>query len=296
MINKIIVDGENVELTDASQVPYTHTFSQANTHTVKFGIDNTDEICAYAFQDCTDLSYITFPDQIVNIKRCAFKNCTSLKALPLSENIKYIGRGAFDGCISLEEIEFKGDTPEDIDVYCTLPSNTNIYVPNGSKFKEIPFEEMVLDGKTEYFTQNEKSKGYDKMRDVTFADENGTYFYNRWQDIADGSHTIEVKNRVPVENIVWDYVSLKYDTDVTVSYILSPANITNNQLHWYSSSENTEIITDLGLSPVVDDVADTVTGIVKLHTTGSVGSRVTISAYAESGVSYTMSLNVVKNS
>lgn len=293
MINKIIVDGENVELTDKSQVPFRHTFSQANTHIVRYGIDNTDEVCAYAFKDCTELSYISFPDEIKNIKRGAFKGCTSLKAMPLSEHVEYIGREAFDGCTSLQEIEFK--SPEPPQVFCTLPSKTNIYVPDGSKYVEIPFEKMVLDGKTEYFTLNSRSNKYEKMNDVTFATEDGTYFYNKWQDIANDAHTIEVKNRVPVSVIsMYKELTITPEGDTVISYSLSPANITNNQLHWHTDSDKLNIVTDINCIPVVDDVADTVSGQIKVNTSAPVNSRINLTVYAESGISYTSTL-VVRN-
>lgn len=292
MINKIIVDGENVELTDKSQVPFRHTFSQANTHTVRYGIDDTDEICAYAFMNCTELSYISFPDEIKNIKRGAFKGCTSLRALPLSENIEYIGREAFDGCTALEEIEFKSTEPPQ--VFCTLPSQTKIYVPNDSKYVYIPFTDMVLDGKTEYFTKNAYSGKYEKMVDVTFADENGTYFYNKWQDIANDAHSAEVKNRVPVESIeMYKEMTVYKGEDNTISYSLSPANITNNQLHWFLTGRpEEEVVTDINCTPVVDEVKNTVSGEIRIHTNANAGSRISLTAYAESGISYIMTLNV----
>ena len=278
-------------MTDKSQVPFRHTFSQANKHIVRFGIDNTDEICAYAFQDCTELTYISFPDEIKNIKRGAFKGCTSLKAVPLSEHIEYIGREAFDGCTSLEEIEFKAEEPPQ--VFCKLPGQTNIYVPDDAKYVNIPFEKMVLDGRTEYFTLNEYSNKYEKMYDVTFADENGTYFYNKWQDIADDAHTFEVKNRVQVQNIrMAPEIQIAPSADTVISYSLTPANITNNQLHWYIDNEDTSIITDINCTPVVDEIANTISGEIKVHTNAGINARMRITAYAESGISYSTTLVV----
>ena len=292
MINKIIVDGENVELTDKSQVPFKHTFSQANTHIVRYGIDDTDEICAYAFQNCTELSYISFPDEIKNIKRCAFKGCTSLKAVPLSEHIEYIGREVFDGCTSLEEIEFKATEPPQ--VFCTLPAQTKIYVPNDSKYVHIAYADMIPDDRTEYFTKNAYSGKYEKINDITWTDESGTYFYNKWQDIANDEHTVEVKNRVPVENItMYREMTVYKNENATISYSLSPANITNNQLHWFLNGRpESELITDINCTPVVDEVANTVSGEIRINTSANAGSRISLTAYAESGVSYIMTLNV----
>lgn len=301
MINKIIIDGENVELTDKSQVPFRHTFQEANTHIVRYGIDNTDEICAYAFQDCKELSYITFPDEIKKIKRGAFKNCTSLKALPLSEHIEYIGKEAFDGCTSLTEIEFKGTTPPTM--YCTLPPQTNIYVPDGSKFEHISYDDIASGKRTEYFTENAYSHKYEKIADTTWTDENGTYFYNRWEDIANDQHSFEVKNRVQIDDIQFTYTTLPTrfglndpdqinNTYTFLSYTLSPCNITNNQLYWYCDSADTTLETDINCPVVVDETADTVIGYIKVYTMARKNGKVTFTAYAESGVSRSIQLTV----
>lgn len=277
MINKLIIDGANVELTDKSQVPYSYTFAQANTHIVRYGIDNTDEICAYAFQNCTELSYISFPEEIKNIKRGAFKGCTSLERIPLSTAIQYIGKEVFDGCASLKEVSFEHEVPPT--TYCTFPSQTILYVPDGCKYEEIAYEKMNLDGNTEYFTQNAYSHKYEKIYDVTFADADGTYFRNRWDELGDNDHVVENKNRFPVTNIAMESnVSIKPGETINLSYVLSPENVTNTQLYWYSTFDGFTVDTDTGVA-----------GMVKVHATSDesrVGSSGRITAYAESGVSY----------
>lgn len=279
MINKIIIDGENVELTDKSQVPYTHTFAQANTHVVRFGIDNTNEICAYAFQNCTDLSYIAFPDEIENIKRGAFKGCTSLERVPLSKHIKYIGKEVFDGCTSLQEVEFEHDNPPT--TYCTFPSQTTIYVPNDQKYAPVDFEDMNLDGTVQYFQQNPDSHKYERIYDVSFCDANGTYFYNKWQDLGDDDHVRELKNRYPVSNITFERtVGISVGGSFELSYVLEPEYTTNTQLYWKSSNDDIfTVITDTGKAGIVN--------IKATDNAAAVGSTVNITAYAESGTSYT---------
>ena len=83
MINKLIVDGQNITLNESSVLPFTYSFSKAGVHTVRVGLDQTNEVCAYAFKDCSDLTKVTFPSKIENIKRYAFENCTSLKSVNL---------------------------------------------------------------------------------------------------------------------------------------------------------------------------------------------------------------------
>lgn len=277
MINKLIIDGENVELTDKSQVPYKHTFAQANTHVVRYGIDNTDEICAYAFQDCKELSYISFPDEIKNIKRGAFKGCTSLEKVPLSKNIEYIGKEVFDGCTNLKEVDFEHDNPPAI--YCTFPSQTILYVPNGQKYEEVAYERMNMDGTVQYFTENAYSHKYERMYDVTFAEPSGHYFRNKWDEFGDNDHVIEQKNRYPVTNIeMTPAANIPLDGTFELSYTLSPENVTNTQLYWYSSFDGFTIDTDTGVEGMVRVKANNATA-------AQVGSVGQIIAYAESGIS-----------
>ena len=280
MINKIIIDGENVELTDKSQVPYTHTFAQADTHIVRFGLDSGDEICAYAFKDCTELSYISFPEQITKIKREAFKGCTSLERLTIGENINYIGKGAFDDCTSLEEVEFKANEPSP-SIFCKFPTNTMIYVPDDQKYEEIPYSEMNLDGTVQYFTQNAYSYQFEKIYDVTFCDEQGTYFRNKWESLGDDNHITENKNRYPVTSIYFDEpVSVNVGERFELSYVLTPENATNTTLHWYTSLPNLfTIITD---TPNPNTI-----WIQPTENTAYAGSQASLTAYSESGVVFT---------
>lgn len=277
MINKLIIDNENVELTDKSQVPYTHTFAQAQTHVVRFGLDSGDEICAYAFQDCKDLKYIEFPSQIKKIKRGAFKGCTSLEKVPISKDIEYIGKEAFDGCSSLQELDFEAANPPQI--YCKLPEQTNIYVPDGEKYERIAYSNMVLDGNTEYFTENEWSHQYEKMYDVTFATAEGSYFVNKWEAVADDKHTIENKNRVPVTGIEFDKnIAITTGSPrFELSYVISPENTTNTQLYWYSNNEDVFTInTTTG--------RDNEIWLIPTDNEAKKGSKATLTAYSESGV------------
>ena len=144
MINKLIVDGQNITLNESTQFPFTYTFSKAGVHNVRVGLDMTDEVCAYAFKDCSDLTKVTFPSKIENIKRYAFENCTSLKSIDLPDTIKYVGPGTFDGCIALSEINFAHTTPPQF--YSELTAGTKCFVPDGHKFV-LAEGELKKDGK-----------------------------------------------------------------------------------------------------------------------------------------------------
>lgn len=286
MINKLIIDGENVELTDKSQVPYKHTFAQADTHIVRYGIDNTDEICAYAFQNCTELSYIAFPSEIKKIKRGAFKGCTSLERVPLSQSIEYIGKEAFDGCTSLKEIDFEHENPPK--VYCEFPEQTILYVPDDAKYEPVTFSEMNLDGTVQYFQKNPVYDKYELIYDVTFCDENGSYYRNKWSELGDDEHVIENKNKYPVEEINFDSATqINAGQTIFFSYTLIPENASNVKLHWVLNQSQQFFTIDTNLNQ--EDHAGEIRITARDDNSGS-GSRISITAYAESGVSYTGSL------
>ncbi len=57
-----------------------------------------------AFNTCTNLSSITLPRTITEIKGWAFLGCTSLTSIDIPEGVKAIGQSAFYGCSSLTEI------------------------------------------------------------------------------------------------------------------------------------------------------------------------------------------------
>jgi len=282
MINKLIVDGQNIELNERTTIPFSYTFAQAQTHKVYFALDNTSEVCAYAFKDCTNLTYISFPPEIERIKRGAFKGCSSLERIPIGENIKYIGKEAFDGCTSLSEVQFQSS--EIPDIYCTLPAQTNIYVPNGSKYEEVEFEDLNMDGNTEYFTRTEWNQ-FQKIPDITFATPTGgPYYYNRWDTVADDAHTIEEKNRVPVERIFLasetapteelTNAQIKIGDHFIVTYSFLPENTTNKNIKFFTSTNAISIV-ETGRE-----------GICYVQATDNSafnGATTQLTAYAESG-------------
>lgn len=72
---------------------------------------NLEEIGAYAFADCTYLSSVSIPDQVIQIGSGCFMNCTSMTAANVygsngdgNTSLKNIGDGVFYNCSSLKEI------------------------------------------------------------------------------------------------------------------------------------------------------------------------------------------------
>ena len=53
------------------------------------------EIADYAFQDCAELTTVTMPDTVQDIRNCAFKNTPKLTDVKLSADLDFIGGEAF---------------------------------------------------------------------------------------------------------------------------------------------------------------------------------------------------------
>jgi hypothetical protein len=199
MVNKLIVDGLNITLTESTALPFTYTFSTAGIHNVRVGLDDTEEICAYAFKDCADLTKVTFPSKITMIKRNAFENCESLKSINIPSTIKYVGPNVFDGCSSLEEINFEDTTPPQF--LTNLTDGTTCYIPDYCKF--ILADELVKDGSVQYYEKNELG-GYDEV-DYEALEDGNEYYYDGWLGVHTHTNVVEArfKNK-PTEVAFYD--------------------------------------------------------------------------------------------
>ena len=61
-------------------------------------------IGAWAFDNCTNLTSVTFPNSVTSIGNCAFFVCTRLTTVTIPKNITSIGGEAFGACTSLDTI------------------------------------------------------------------------------------------------------------------------------------------------------------------------------------------------
>jgi len=242
MINKLIVDGLNIKLSESDALPFTYTFSTSGVHHVKIGLDDTTEICAYAFKDCEELTKVTFPSKINMIKRNAFENCISLKKITIPSTIEYVGPSVFDGCISLSEITFEAETPPTF--YTNLSDDVICYIPDGSKFIEVSdYSQLVKDGSVQYYSKNLLG-GYEEV-DYEGLEEGEVYYYDNWTDVHEHYNVLEDRYRIPATDIAF------YDGDAKVvdyptvgdgqeydlfEYKISPDNSTNSNVYWFSTN------------------------------------------------------------
>lgn len=78
---------------------------RASIVSVTFG-DNIREIGKNAFDGCTELYAINWPNSTLVIKDSAFEGCISIEELSFSEGIIAIGKRAFAGCSALKKLTF----------------------------------------------------------------------------------------------------------------------------------------------------------------------------------------------
>lgn len=87
------------EYSGVVMIPSTITISDGRTFRV-IGIGHS------AFKDCSNLSFINFPNEITTIGDYAFQNCKALTYLTIPERVQSIGELTFDGCSELFTVLF----------------------------------------------------------------------------------------------------------------------------------------------------------------------------------------------
>lgn len=87
-----------------------------NLNSVNILDDGVELIEMCAFQGCSALTSVIFPDTIQYISDSAFTNCTSLTSLVL-DNVQRLGNYTFDNCTSLTSVVI-GDKITDIGKRC----------------------------------------------------------------------------------------------------------------------------------------------------------------------------------
>ena len=70
------------------------------------------EIAEDAFENCTSLESIEFPDSLAEIGASAFENCSNLKSIEFPDILMEIGERAFALCNSLEQIKIPSNITE----------------------------------------------------------------------------------------------------------------------------------------------------------------------------------------
>ena len=92
------------------------------------------EIKSAAFEGCSSLTSVTIPDSVTSIGFAAFKGCSSLISVTIPNSVTSIGGQAFYGCSSLTEVYCKPTTPPSggYSIFDRNASGRKIYVPTAS--------------------------------------------------------------------------------------------------------------------------------------------------------------------
>lgn len=274
MIDKLIVDDARITLTDADKLPYTYVFSTAKTHTVRYALSETNEIAASAFANCSNMVSVKFPPEIEMIKRRAFENCSRLNNVVIPETIKYIGANCWDGCSSLTEMRFEADTPPTN--YAEIPGNCKVYIPDDSKYAYAGKSDTLTPNTTNYY----KKEWYNAYTYVPARNMNNAtdYYYDRWTSIAPNEQTIEEKNKIVIDKIVFETNTLnnfEVGKTTTLSFKIEPADATNTKLYLDERDGS-------GYNPNVVEVLDI--GSDNIYIKAKAQGTCTIKLYSESGV------------
>lgn len=94
---------KEVVINGSGEIPAKSFFNCSNLTTVTFSEEIT-KINADAFRNCSGLTNVTIPDGLLEIGDTAFVNCTSLKELVIGNGVVKIGNASFANCTSLETI------------------------------------------------------------------------------------------------------------------------------------------------------------------------------------------------
>lgn len=137
---RCICDGRSV-----SEKYYYGAFNKCSNLKEIYFPDSLQEIGVNAFRECTAIKHLYFGDGLVTIKDHAFQGCSSLKTIDFGDKVKEIYYSAFAGCSTLQNVSF----PESL-VYISMyafngcTSMTEVDIP--ASVKEIRREAFANSG------------------------------------------------------------------------------------------------------------------------------------------------------
>lgn len=71
-------------------------------------IEDIDEICEYAFYNCTNLESITLPEGVRYVWTSAFWGCSNLKTIIIPDSLYIVSNYAFENCNNLWHVLYEG--------------------------------------------------------------------------------------------------------------------------------------------------------------------------------------------
>jgi len=96
--------------------------------------EGTRVVAGGAFENCTQIDQIIFPDTVVGIGANAYRNCTGVERIAISDSTLYIGEGAFYNCTALDSLTIPCSAQIGNNVFagCSNLSTVNITAGTGT--------------------------------------------------------------------------------------------------------------------------------------------------------------------
>ena len=132
----------NGDLSDWCNIDFYSGTSNPLNNGAKLYINNTEvtevtipsdisEIKNYTFLGCSSLTTITIPDSVTSIGSSAFRDCSSLTSITIPDSVTSIGYGVFYGCSNLTSVII----PESITTiesyaFCDCSGLTSVTIPD----------------------------------------------------------------------------------------------------------------------------------------------------------------------
>lgn len=112
----LLLNGKSQAVNVLRIVPVTKSFTNQlidrTIYTISSNmISDLTEIGAYCFANCTNLTYITFPNTLQSIKLNAFRHCLALKTIKIPNSVTFIGDSAFYNCVDLTSVQLSTNLP-----------------------------------------------------------------------------------------------------------------------------------------------------------------------------------------
>lgn len=107
-------------------------------------MDEDTDICASMFEECSNLSDIKLPSNIVSIRGDAFRGCSSLKEIHIPASVRKINYGAFGECYFLSDVYFESPDCEGLEESGLVGQRRVIHAPKGGSIEEFCKKNLLL--------------------------------------------------------------------------------------------------------------------------------------------------------
>ena len=135
VLKNVTDDGEgNITIGDNSNSNFTELDLTGTVEDDAGAVYRITVLGENAFNNCSDLTAVMFPDTLTEIGESAFRGCRQLTNITLPASLSVIGYRAFYDAYDLKTITLLSDTPPSIGSNAfETNSVTSIYVPEGSE-------------------------------------------------------------------------------------------------------------------------------------------------------------------